>query len=309
MSEAQARARAETTGDETQSALPADTGQPLYAAAWMFLALLSFSAMAVAGRELVGHLDTFSIMFYRSLIGFAVVASVLAVTGKFGQVKTRRIGTHFWRNVAHFTGQNLWFFAVGYITLAQLFALEFTSPIWVALAAPFFLGERFTGWRIGTTIAGFIGVLIVVRPGVTEVGIGEVTALASSVCFASNIMITKSLSRTETTLGIVFWMTLMQAVMAGVILLGQPIVPDWQVVPWVVVVGFGGLSAHFSLARAFRHADASVVAPMDFLRLPLIAFVGALAYAEALDPYVFIGGAIVFFSNYVNVWRAGRKAA
>ena len=289
-------------------AAPEESNQPIRAALWMSLALFSFSAMAIGGRELSGHLDTFSIMFYRSLIGLAVVVAALAATGNFAQVRTRRIGTHFWRNLAHFTGQNLWFYAVGLITLAQLFALEFTSPVWVALLAPLFLGERFTGWRVGTTIAGFAGVLIVVRPGVSAVGIGEIAALAAAVGFAANIMITKSLSRTESTLCIVFWMTLMQAVMAAVMLVGQPLVPEWEIVPWVVVVGLGGLSAHFSLARAFRHADASVVAPMDFLRLPLIAVVGMLAYGEALDPYVFLGGGIVFLANYVNVWRSGRKA-
>ncbi|MDJ0933213.1 EamA family transporter [Breoghania sp.] len=201
-------------------AIAPESGRPIFAADWMSLALLYFSATAIGGRELAGHLDTFSIMFYRSVIGLVVVVSVLAVTGKFEQVRTRCLGTHFWRNLAHFTGQNLWFYAVSIITLAQLFALEFTSPIWGALLALVFLGERFTGWQVGTTIAGFIGILIVVRRGVAHVGIGEIAVLAAAIGFATNVMITKSLSRTETTLCIVFWMTLMQARMAAVMLLG-----------------------------------------------------------------------------------------
>ena len=279
---------------------------PLRAAAWMALALVSFSAMAVGGREVVGDLDTFSLMFWRSLLGLVIVCAVVVASGKLAQMKTRRIGLHLTRNIFHFTGQNLWFYAVGIIPLAQLFALEFTTPIWVALLAPLLIGERFTVWRLGTTVLGFIGVLIVVRPGVSTIGIGELAALAAAVCFSINVMTTKALSRTETTLAIVFWMTLLQAIMALIVLAGVPKIPLVTNVPWVIVVGLGGLIAHFSLARAFRYADASVVAPMDFLRLPLIAVVGMIMYREALDPFVFLGGALVFLGNYLNVWRVGR---
>lgn len=288
------------------SANPA-ASHPLRAAAWMLLALLSFSAMAVAGREVTGDLDTFSLMFYRSVLGLVIVSAVVVASGKAAQMKTQRIGLHVTRNLFHFTGQNLWFYAVGLIPLAQLFALEFTTPIWVALLAPLLIGERFTLWRLGATVLGFIGVLIVVRPGATAIGIGELAAMAAAIGFAGNVMSTKSLSRTETTLSIVFWMTLLQAIMAAVVLRGQPIIPSAASVPWVIVVGLGGLTAHFSMARAFRYADASVVAPMDFLRLPLIAVVGMVLYREALDPFVFIGGVLVFLGNYINVWNVGRS--
>ncbi|AXS42493.1 DMT family transporter [Breoghania sp. L-A4] len=280
---------------------------PLRAAAWMALALVSFSAMAVGGREVTGDLDTFSLMFWRSVMGFAIVCAVVGVSRKFAQMKTQRIGLHLTRNVFHFTGQNLWFYAIGIIPLAQVFALEFTTPIWVAVLAPLFIGERFTLWRLGTTAIGFIGVLVVVRPGMTAIGIGEMAALAAAICFSFNVMTTKALSRTETTLSIVFWMTLTQAVMAFVIMLGQPKIPLMINVPWVIVVALGGLTAHFAMARAFRYADASVVSPMDFLRLPLIAVVGMIFYSEALDPYVFIGGGLVFLGNYLNIWRVGRR--
>lgn len=287
--------------------MPHGIGQPFHAAAWMLLAVLSFSAMAVGGRELVGHLDTFSIMFYRSLIGFAIVLSILVATKRITVIRTRRPGTHLGRNLAHFSGQSLWFYAVGHTTLAQVFALEFTAPIWVALLAPVFLGERFTGWRIATTAAGFLGVLVVVRPGMVAVDVGEVAALSAAICLAANIMITKSLSRTEPTLCIMFWMTGTQVIMALIALAGQPILPPLSALPWVLLVGASGLLAQVGLARAFRHADASVAAPMDFLRLPLIAVIGMMAYGEPLDPFVFLGGAIVFFANYINVRRIRRN--
>ncbi len=299
MSEAAAFVKASSVGGSGNN--------PLRAAAWMGLALVSFSAMAVGAREVVGDLDTFSLMFWRSLLGFAVVCVAVVVSGTFAQMKTQRLGLHLTRNAFHFTGQNLWLFAIGLIPLAQLFALEFTTPIWVALLAPLLIGERFTVWRLVTSAIGFIGILVVVRPGAAAIGFGEIAALAAAVCFSINVMATKALSRTDTSLAIVFWMTLTQAVMALVVLLGAPKIPLLVNVPWVIMVALGGLTAHFAMARAFRHADASMVSPMDFLRLPLIAVVGMMLYSEPLDPYVFIGGGLVFLANYLNIWRANRR--
>ena len=127
----------------------------------MMGAMVSFSVMAVAGRELAPGLNTFQIMFFRSLIGLFIVLAVAAFVGTMNQIKTNRLGLHLLRNVAHFSGQNLWFLAVAYIPFSQLFALEFSTPIWVAMLAPIFLGETLTRRRLLTVALGFVGVLIV----------------------------------------------------------------------------------------------------------------------------------------------------
>ena len=275
------------------------------AIAWISVALVSFSVMAVAGRELSSDLDTFSIMFYRSLLGLVLVTCFMPFTRQgFTAVRTRRLPLHLTRNVFHFTGQNLWFYAVSLVPLAQVFALELTTPIWVALLAPLLLGERFTPLRLGAIILGFVGILVVVRPGYTSLGPGEFAAIACVAGFVGTVIGTKKLTATETTLTIIFWMTLSQAVMALIILLGAPVLPPAAAVPWVILIGLCGLSAHVSIAQAFRYADASVVAPMDFLRLPLIALVGMVIYGEALDLWVFIGGSIVFLGNYLTIRTA-----
>ncbi len=275
------------------------------AIAWISVALVSFTVMAVAGRELSPDLDTFSIMFYRSLFGLLVVLCVMPFTRQsFSAVKTQRLPLHLTRNVFHFTGQNLWFYAVSLVPLAQVFALELTTPIWVALLAPLLLGERFTLLRLGAIILGFLGILIVVRPGYTALGPGEFAAIACVAGFVGTVIGTKKLTSSETTLTIVFWMTLSQTIMGFAISLGSPMIPPAAAVPWVLLVGICGLSAHFSIAQAFRYADASVVAPMDFLRLPLIAMVGMIVYGEALDIWVFAGGAIVFLGNYLTIRTA-----
>ncbi len=294
-------------------AVTAGHPSPARAALWMAAALTSFSIMAVSGREAGPVMPTADLLVWRSVIGAIVVCAIMpfAALGT-GQLRTKRLPQHFGRNLFHFFGQYCWYTAVTMIPLAQLFALEFTSPIWVALFAPLLLGERFTVWKAAAITMGFAGVLLVVRPIDVDVGFsldeGQVWALLSAIGFAGNMIATKRLSATETSLCIVFYMTVMQAPMGMIVSGGLPMVPpDLEIALWTLALGLGGLSAHFCLAQAFRHADATVVAPMDFARLPLIAIVGMLAYGEALDPYVFAGGALIFLGNYLNIRVQARR--
>ncbi len=281
----------------------------LKAALWMLGAIASFSAMAVAGREVSQWLDTFEIMTYRSLVGIVVLWIILTLTGQWRQVTRRSIGTHVVRNAAHFTGQNLWFYAMTSIPLAQVFALEFTSPIWVVLLSPLILGEPLTRLRLMSVLAGFVGILIVARPSPDTISPGLIAAASSAVFFALSVMYTRLLTRTETVLCIMFWLTLMQAVF-GIIFSawdGDMVAPSAQTLPWLVLIGLAGLLAHYCLTSALAIAPATVVVPIDFVRLPTIAIVGMLLYGEALDAWVFVGAAVIFAANYANIWYANRR--
>ena len=280
---------------------------PARAALWMAGALSCFSLMAVSGREAGHAMPTADLLVWRSAIGALVVCAILPFSAHgFGQLRSTRLPQHLNRNLFHFFGQYCWYYAVTLIPLAQLFALEFTSPIWVALFAPLFLGERFTFWKAVAVVLGFAGVLLVVRPFDPatgfSLGAGQVWALMSAVGFAGNMIATKRLSTSETSLSIVFYMTVMQAPMGMLVSGGLPMIPpDLRIGLWTLALGLGGLSAHYCLAQAFRHAEATIVVPMDFVRLPLIALIGMLAYGEGLDPYVFAGGALIFLGNYLNI--------
>jgi drug/metabolite transporter (DMT)-like permease len=281
----------------------------LKAALWMLGAIASFSAMAVAGRAVSHALDTFEIMTYRSLVGIVVLWVILTLNGQWRQVTRRSLGTHVIRNAAHFTGQNLWFYAVTAIPLAQVFALEFTSPIWVVLLSPLILGEPLTRLRLMSVLAGFMGILIVARPSPDTISPGLIAAASSAVFFALSVMYTRLLTRTETVLCIMFWLTLMQAVF-GIIFSawdGDMVAPSAQTLPWLVLIGLAGLLAHYCLTSALAIAPATVVVPIDFVRLPTIAIVGMLLYGEALDAWVFIGAAVIFAANYANIWYATRR--
>ena len=281
----------------------------LQAALWMIGAILSFSSMAIAGRALSGDLSSFEMMMYRSFIGVVIILIVGVAFGKFREVRVARLKLHVLRNLCHFTGQNLWFSALPLITLAQVFALEFTSPIWVIVFAVLFAGERLSRPRILAVAFGFIGAMLVARPGIGGDPFGLALAAMSAIFFAGSIVSTRVLTGTETTFGILFWLTVTQSIM-GLVTTGWdgqiawPSAANW---PWVVVIGCAGLLAHTCLTNALSVAPAIVVTPMDFLRLPAIAIVGAAFYAEPLNPWVLIGAGLIFAGNYANVWSETRK--
>ncbi len=281
----------------------------LRACLWMSGSIASFSAMAVAGREVAFELDTFEIMTYRSLVGVVIVCLVAGLSGTWRQINTQQMGTHLIRNAAHFTGQNLWFYAVTVIPLAQVFALEFTSPIWVIVLSPLILGERLTLVRALAALIGFVGILIVARPNVGSIDAGIVTAASAAIFFALTIMFTKRLTRTQSITCILFWLTTMQLVM-GLIMAGYDgdvMLPSAITLPWLTLIGLAGLLAHFCLTNALKIAPATVVVPIDFIRLPTIAVVGMLLYKETVDIWVFVGAAVIFAGNYMNIWFETRR--
>ena len=283
----------------------------LRACLWMIGAIVSFTSMAIAGRQVSFALDTFEIMTYRSLLGIVIVCTVAGITGTWRQINGQQLGLHAVRNLAHFTGQNLWFFAITVIPLAQVFALEFTTPIWVLLLSPLLLGERMT--RIGAIAAliGFVGVLIVTRPGSAPLSPGLIAAALCAVCFAFSAIFTRRLTRTQTITCILFYLTTMQAVFGLICALhdGDMALPDATTLPWLVLIGCAGLFAHFCLTTALSLAPASVVMPIDFVRLPTIAIVGALAYGEVIDPWILLGAALIFGGNYLNITRGQARPA
>ncbi len=270
---------------------------------WMIGAIASFTAMAIAGREVSFELDTFEIMLFRSLLGIVIVVAVAKTAGTLPQINRRHLGLHGIRNLSHFVGQNLWFYAITVLPLAQVFALEFTTPIWAILLAPLILGERIT--RIGMigAMVAFLGILVVTRPGAAPMSPGVFAAAAAAVGFALSALFTRKLTRTETITCILFYLTTMQAVF-GVIAAGidgDIAIPSTQAVPWLILIGCTGLFAHFCLTTALSLAPAPVVMPIDFARLPVITAVGVLIYAEPLDPWLLLGAVLIFGGNYINL--------
>lgn len=289
----------------TQAATPslAPTAPLLRVALWMGGAITGFTTMALAGRAVAPYHDTFEIMTWRSIVGLVLVLAGALASGRVREIRVRNMGLHLARNTAHFAGQNLWFAALTLIPLAQVFALEFSYPILVALAAPLVLGEAFTRRRLLAATLGFAGVLVVAQPwGTGGVNRGTILVLAAAFGFAGSALATKRLTSRAPLVEILFWITAMQLVFGlGTALAdGQMRAPVPQSLPWLVLIGIAGLGAHLCMTRALSLAPASVVVPIDFLRLPVIAIVGAAIYGEALSFHVLLGGAVILWANWIN---------
>ncbi|GAB5467143.1 MAG: DMT family transporter [Rhodospirillales bacterium] len=272
------------------------------AALWMGGVLTSFLLMAVAVREASAGLSAIDLLFYRSLVALLIVVTLAGASkGGLGLLRTRRPGAQALRNVCLFVGQFGWIYAIAAIPLAQVFAIEFTTPLWVGLLAPLVLGEKLTGRRLIALLLGFLGILAVVRPGMVALSPGVLAILIGAIGFALGAIMTKRLTTTERPITVLFYMSLVQALISAPPSLLDPVVPDATTALWVVAVALAGLSAHYCLVRALTLADAMTVAPMDFLRLPLVMVLAALLYGEALDPWILLGGGLILAGNYISL--------
>jgi len=262
-------------------------------------------AMAVGGRQLSVVLTTFQILFFRSLVGLVIIGFFLLCSG-WKQIFVRNFKVHLVRNIAHFGGQFGWFYGIAFIPLAEVFALEFTVPIWTAVLATALLGEQITRARVAAITFGVAGVILILRPGLAVINPASLAVLGGAAGYALSHTLTRKLAQVDTPLAILFYMTLIQLPFGLAASIHNWVTPSLTMLTWIVVVGITALSGHYCMARALAIADAVVVVPLDFLRLPLVAGVGALFYSEPLDWLVLVGGGIMFAGNLINI-RAEEK--
>ena len=270
-------------------------------AGWLALMLI----VAIAGRETTRELNVFQIMEVRSILGFFMLYPLIRVNGGLAAMKTSRPLQHVGRNLIHYAAQLGWFFALTLIPLAQVVSIEFTMPIWTAILAASFLGERMTVWKISAITLGVVGVTVIVRPVAGEIDPGQLIALGAAVGFGISIAMMKSLTRTETTLTIIFWMLVIQAAAGFFPSLYVWTWPSAYAWGWLVVIAFCGTFSHYCMARAMLYADATMVVPMDFLRVPLTATAGWLIYSERLDMFTVLGAVLILTGNLLNLKATG----
>lgn len=273
------------------------------AALWMAGSIASFVLMSIAGRETTAALHVVQVMEMRSVLGLLIILPFVFMGGGLSVVATRRPFQHIGRNVIHYAGQLAWLLGLTLIPLAELVSIEFTTPIWTAILAVIFLRERLTPARIGAIALGIAGILFIVRPGVGTADFGHAVVLFAAFTFGISLVMVKSLTRTDSTLTIIFWMMVIQSIIGLYPAYELWIDPPSQLWPWIVVIAFAGLSSHFCLTQALSFADATVVSPMDFSRVPLTALVGWLLYNERIDLFTAIGALLILSGNLLNLQK------
>lgn len=267
---------------------------------WMTGALASFCLMAIAARELSAELSIFQALFFRSAIGLICLGFVFACLTKKPQLTTKRIKLHLLRNMVHFAGQYGWFLGIALLPLANVFALEFTVPVWTALIASVFLKEALTQRKLISICLGLVGVLIIVKPGYGIFELASLIVIGAAICYAVAYTSTKALIPTESPFSILFYMCLLQLPVGLAGSLSIWVWPEGVQWLWLTVIGMTALTAHFSITKAMGYADVTVIVTLDFLRLPLVALIGVFLYQEAFELSLILGAGVMLLGNLVN---------
>lgn len=276
---------------------------------WMAGAALCFSASIGFVRHLSEFMSTFEIVFLRQLLGAAVMAPWLWRAG-LGVLRTRVLPLHGVRAALGYLGMAASYYAVTLIPLADAVSLQFTSPLWVAVLAMAVLRESVGLNRWGAVALGFIGVLVIMRPGFSEIGIGMLIALAAALFYAGGDVTVRALSRTDSIPVIMFYGYILQLPFAIVPAVLTWTTPGWEVVPAFIAFLAVALGAQWCMTTALSIADASLVTPVLFLRLPLVAVIGFFFFAQTPDTWTWIGAAIILSSTFVlSRWEGRAKGA
>ncbi|MDH5632171.1 MAG: DMT family transporter [Gammaproteobacteria bacterium] len=277
---------------------PADS---VHAVLWMTGALLSFCLLAVGARELSGGISVMQMLLFRSVIGVVIIGLVIVSGRRWALFASARPRLHGFRHLFHFAAQYCWFVGLGVLPLAEVFALEFTVPLWTMLIAVLFLGEQVTRRKLLAIGLCLAGVVLIVRPGSGVMNMASAIVIVAAILFAISHSATKALSSSEHPLTILFYMCLVQLPLGLVLSIHgwkQPESGHWL---WIVVIGITALTAHYCMTRAMHHAEITTVVTLDFFRLPLIILVGVVFYHESFDGWLLAGAALMLFGNRINL--------
>jgi len=270
---------------------------------WMSLSLISFCLMAVAARELSGQLAVVQTLAIRSFVGLMILTSILIATKRLSSLKTKKFSKHVLRNLTHLIGQYGWFVGIVLLPLSNVFALEFTVPVWVALIAAIFLKEKITKRKVIAIIFGVLGVLIILRPGFQIVDQISIIVLISAMFYAVAHSTTKALTSTESPTVIIFYMCLIQfPIVFGFALFDWqwPNLNQWS---WLALISITGLTAHFCMTKSMQLSQVTTVMTLDFLRLPMITVVGVLFYSEGFEIWLLLGAGLMLLGNWIALYR------
>jgi drug/metabolite transporter (DMT)-like permease len=290
---------------KSPAALVAGLPSPVRAALWMVAASMAFAVMIILIRHLTATFDPLQVVFFRNVFGLIAMLPCLAGHG-VGALRTQRLGLHALRATIGIVSMICWFTALSLMPLAQATALSFTAPIFASVLAVIFLGEVMRLRRWSATAVGLLGTLIIVRPGYSSVDTAALLAIASAVLGAASPIFVKIMARTESTGAIVTYMVLFTTPLSLV-----PALLVWQTptlgqLGFAALLGLAGTLGHLCFTRALASADATVVVPFDYLRLPAVALIAYLVFAEVPVIWTWIGGAIIAASSIYMTLREAK---
>lgn len=273
----------------------------------MCIATVAFAIMHALVRHVSSNLHPFQIAFFRNIFGLAFLIPLI-IQSKFELFRSRRIGLHALRGLVNIAAMLMFFMSLSMTPLAKVTALSFKAPIFMAVLSILVIGERFRFYRWLAIASGFLGMLIILRPGIVVVDTGALLALGSAALWAVAMILIKLLSRTDSSVTIVAWMGIFLCVFS----IG-PALWVWQSLSnetliLLTFIGLSGSIAQISLSQSLKETDPTAVMPFDFLKIIWTALLGYSFFSEAPDAYTWLGAAVIFSSGLFIAHRERRSA-
>lgn len=259
----------------------------------MCLSTVGFAAMHVTIRHVSAELHSFQIAFLRNVFGLLFLLPFIAQAG-FGSLRTTKLPLHALRGLVNIGAMLLFFHALTITQLAKVTALSFTAPIFAGALSVLLLGERFRVRRWAATVVGFLGVLIVLRPGIAVIEPGAMMTLAAAALWASAMIMIKILSRTESSVTIVAYMGIFLGAFSLLPALWVWRDPSWEAWGWLLFIGMTGSIAQVTLSQSLKETEPTAVLPFDFLKLIWVALMAAWFFGEVPDAYTWLGAGVIF---------------
>ncbi|MGB1494175.1 MAG: DMT family transporter [Paracoccaceae bacterium] len=262
----------------------------------MCLSTIAFSIMHGLVRFVSEVLPPFQIAFFRNIFGLAFLLPLL-MRSRFAILRTKQIGLHALRGVINMAAMLMFFTALAISPIAKVTALGFTAPIFMAILAVLVLGERFRIYRWSAIFLGFVGMLIILRPGLVAIDTGALLVIGSAALWAVAMIIIKIQSRTESSLTIVAYMGIFLGVfsIAPAVWVWQPF--GLQTLGFMVLIGLFGSIAQMAISESLKETDSTALMPFDFLKLIWTAMIGVWFFSEIPDIYTWVGATVIFLSG------------
>lgn len=276
---------------------------------WVGLSGILFALLNVFTLIPAQHLNPYVMAFLRYLFGAMFLLPIVFRLGLHRALHTNRLALHVSRGAIHTAGMILWFIALPLTTLAEITALGFTGPIFVTIGAALFLREDVRMRRWMAVFVGFIGTMIIIRPGFSALHLGVLCILISTPIFSASNLISKALARTDSANTIVIWQNIVIVICAFPVALWFWQTPDWSDISWFLAAGLAGTLGHLCQQRGYQLADITLLQPIGFLSLIWNTMLGYFLFFQKPDAWTFVGAAVIFASAmYISHREAVRRA-
>ena len=275
---------------------------------WMLISSLFYALIYVVVRALSETFDVNQIVFFRAVLGSAFMLPWLFTVG-ISALRTSKLGLYLWRMFFSYIGAVAWMYGIAGMPLADANALMFTMPLFTLVLAAIMLSERPGVHRWSATVVGFAGALIILRPGVIDISLAAIATLFAAAAFSAALIGSKKLTATENPNAMVFYLYTLMIPCAAIGAYFNWTPPGVDDVPLLFALGLCTVGAQQCQTRAFRAAPASLVVIVNYVQLPLIAFLGWMIFDQSTNLFTWMGAAVICLSTYYVSYREGRRAA